>query len=896
MDDLPIGRYGTIHYMSNNGSEIPIASYPIDEVTINLGRSDHNTCHIRLLDLWCSDVHCKVIFEEGKAFLIVLGENGVIVDGSNFLPSEDEEVPTTIPLTNGSEWLISKRRFIFQYPPKDQRAKLLATPMPKSRKSLRMSMVTSAQLWTPTAQSGDLADRLRSLRSPVKPFHEKKDYQVTLVEGDPLHFAQSTEEVVVVERVEAKLDQEVPKKPSQTPRKPRQSTLHKQVLLMNSHRKQAPEVDESDEEKEVEAFILSDEDSDEDLEEDAAANPFITKSRLKSKNSADTSNDSSMDKPLTAKSFRESLGALGSIRPFGRPSGVINSPHPQEKAPASATEPYQEDELAGGSSKTPLKQNLGSFLTPQVNRTDPTGQPRQSVGGSALRYTHLDEDLEAARRRLANLGPVSRPQVVTFGPDDVFNERPTARSTKKPRTSLAEIPDFSSPLPPYKSASKKPAMTPIAEPSSSPIKPINEEMEENEEDDSAMRLQRLMRTVERATHRESIRESRKSIAVPDDFWSASSPTKQNSSGVLNSSIEISARSFSLNGQSLLPTREDSEAMSIDMDNDVSQKGSLFSTLKSGATSMAVGPTTSAKRRVADTIQEDMEIDRSRSLNSSTSSHPGEGEQMSSGPKKRRTKQTAKKAHDVPVGNVVGSSRGKNNALEEMQVASHEESVDSDVPEIEEPTHSNEPEPDAPTRARRGRTAKVPSTSASTATSTSTRKIGRPKAATATAMKAEDDEPSISNTEVNVAEAATSQKTRTRKAASKKVTPESASKQEAEDTQGEPSMTAPATKKRATRSRATPAVEESVEQTEELEQSTVKGTRRTATKKTATAKKGQTTDGDEVEMETEPTVEKLKAKTATRGSKRTKDNATVKDEPEEEIATETKPKRTARTKR
>jgi hypothetical protein len=66
MDDLPIGRYGTIHYMSNNGSEVPLASYPVDEPVINLGRSDHNTCHIRLFDRWCSDIHCKLIFEEGK--------------------------------------------------------------------------------------------------------------------------------------------------------------------------------------------------------------------------------------------------------------------------------------------------------------------------------------------------------------------------------------------------------------------------------------------------------------------------------------------------------------------------------------------------------------------------------------------------------------------------------------------------------------------------------------------------------------------------------------------------------------------------------------------------------------------------------------------------------------
>lgn len=66
MDDLPIGRYGTVHYMSNTGSEVPIASYPIDEEIINLGRNNQSACHIRLFDSWVSDLHCKLIFEEGK--------------------------------------------------------------------------------------------------------------------------------------------------------------------------------------------------------------------------------------------------------------------------------------------------------------------------------------------------------------------------------------------------------------------------------------------------------------------------------------------------------------------------------------------------------------------------------------------------------------------------------------------------------------------------------------------------------------------------------------------------------------------------------------------------------------------------------------------------------------
>jgi hypothetical protein len=63
MDELPVGRYGTIHYMSNTGTEIPIASYPIDESIITIGGQSQ---HIRLYDPWVSDLHCRLVFEEGK--------------------------------------------------------------------------------------------------------------------------------------------------------------------------------------------------------------------------------------------------------------------------------------------------------------------------------------------------------------------------------------------------------------------------------------------------------------------------------------------------------------------------------------------------------------------------------------------------------------------------------------------------------------------------------------------------------------------------------------------------------------------------------------------------------------------------------------------------------------
>lgn len=141
-------------------------------------------------------------------------------------------------------------------------------------------MINSAQLWTPTIPKTE-AESMRMLKTPVKPYADgtDKDLYITLVEGDALHVARNQEEVVVVESVDTPdpvpepMIVPTPRKASQTPGKQPRASLHRQVLLMNSHRKQV-QLDEM-EEQEVEASILAEEFSDEELEEDAASNPFL---------------------------------------------------------------------------------------------------------------------------------------------------------------------------------------------------------------------------------------------------------------------------------------------------------------------------------------------------------------------------------------------------------------------------------------------------------------------------------------------------------------------------------------------------------------------------------------------------------------------------------------------
>lgn len=69
-----------------------------------------------------------------QAFLAILGEGGLVVDGCEVYPSTGgNAAPTMVPLTNNSEIVIRQKRFRFAYPPKDMRATLFNTP---SRRSL----------------------------------------------------------------------------------------------------------------------------------------------------------------------------------------------------------------------------------------------------------------------------------------------------------------------------------------------------------------------------------------------------------------------------------------------------------------------------------------------------------------------------------------------------------------------------------------------------------------------------------------------------------------------------------------------------------------------------------------------------------------------------------------
>lgn len=149
--------------------------------------------------------------------MLVQGTNGLLVDGCQVNPSTSGSSPTTVPLTNGSEIEIYKKRFRFEYPPKEIRAALLATPRHGTRRrSLRMSMITSAQVLTPRLTSNNMSRKPRrgsikdnadwaALRSPVKvPGHDATTHEMMLLEGqgDDAVVVEEEKDLIILEQVE----------------------------------------------------------------------------------------------------------------------------------------------------------------------------------------------------------------------------------------------------------------------------------------------------------------------------------------------------------------------------------------------------------------------------------------------------------------------------------------------------------------------------------------------------------------------------------------------------------------------------------------------------------------------------------------------------------------------
>ncbi|KAK7455728.1 hypothetical protein VKT23_010761 [Stygiomarasmius scandens] len=187
---------------------------------------------IRLCYPDVDQLHCKITFEEKKAFLVVLGATGLTVDGCRVYPNLSSSSPTTVPLTNNTEFEIHGKRFKFTYPPKELRAQLYASPVKPRSRALRMSMINSAQVFSPRPSPNPL-ENLRVLKSSLKPFKnaapspspirksispqsDLEDEEVVLVEGNCPRVVEEDKDLAILEHVEIPSARSRPPSPTKT--------------------------------------------------------------------------------------------------------------------------------------------------------------------------------------------------------------------------------------------------------------------------------------------------------------------------------------------------------------------------------------------------------------------------------------------------------------------------------------------------------------------------------------------------------------------------------------------------------------------------------------------------------------------------------------------------------
>ncbi|KAI0312431.1 hypothetical protein OF83DRAFT_1294893 [Amylostereum chailletii] len=308
MDANDYGTFGVLRFLKKTDDNAVVASYPIDDDELTFGKEAG--CNVRLYYPAVSSLHAKIVFQDRKAFIVVLGPHGVLVDNCPVFPSASHGAPTTVPLPNNSLVEINKKRFRFEYPPKTLRTALINTPSSSTsgrKRTLRLSMIQSAQVFTPRPDP-DPRVNLRILQtplhtSPLKHGHrtqmqdevdqresddeDEDEAPIVLVDGNHPRVVEEDKDLVILEDVELPDTQPPPapkyppgvasprpRQPSgshaaplpvplvqphqqqyQTPRRrPPRSSLHRAVLIRSAQRAAIREIErQEEEERDVEA-------------------------------------------------------------------------------------------------------------------------------------------------------------------------------------------------------------------------------------------------------------------------------------------------------------------------------------------------------------------------------------------------------------------------------------------------------------------------------------------------------------------------------------------------------------------------------------------------------------------------------------------------------------------
>ncbi|KAH9851069.1 hypothetical protein C2E23DRAFT_904599 [Lenzites betulinus] len=280
MDPSDIGRYGTLSLMRRLPVESVVTSYPIDDEELTIGRDQ--SCSLRLYYPAVSALHAKITFVERKAFLVVLGTNGLLLDDEPLFPATaNAPGPTTVPLQNSSVIEIHKKRFRFSYPPKHLRTALINTPTraTPSRRPLRLSMIASAHVFTPGPSENPQVN-LRILQSPLRTPFAREQEEIVLVHSDSPSVIEEDKDLVILDEYEPEPEPILPlplplaAHPPRTPvRRQMRPSLHRAVLIRSAQRAaiqremQMEEEHDADEVEETIAAIAEVEEGDDDVQE-----------------------------------------------------------------------------------------------------------------------------------------------------------------------------------------------------------------------------------------------------------------------------------------------------------------------------------------------------------------------------------------------------------------------------------------------------------------------------------------------------------------------------------------------------------------------------------------------------------------------------------------------------
>ena len=241
MDASEVGRLGTLSLI--RATDAVVTAYPIDDEELTIGRDQ--SCSLRLYYPAVSGLHAKITFVERKAFLVVLGTNGVLLDDSPLFPATATAPgPTTVPLQNNSIIEIHKKRFRFTYPPKHLRPALINTPTQSTpagtRRPLRLSMIASAHVFTPRP-SHDPQENLRVLQTPIRSPFARENEEIVLVHSDSPRVVEEDKDLVFLDEVEPEPVLPlplpvIPQYPVTPVRRPGRPSLHRAVLIRSAQR------------------------------------------------------------------------------------------------------------------------------------------------------------------------------------------------------------------------------------------------------------------------------------------------------------------------------------------------------------------------------------------------------------------------------------------------------------------------------------------------------------------------------------------------------------------------------------------------------------------------------------------------------------------------------------